>query len=182
MSEKQGIIKSIIVLTLICLMFSGLLAVVNSFTDPVSKANAAAREAEARQEVLLEADYFEEIDITGYPKTVQSGFIGIDEDGTVLGYIFTVSTHGFDSEISVMCAIGPDGKIIRCATLDVSGETKTLGGKTASPAYTDQYIGVDDTLEGVDGISGATITSMAYETCVRDALSSFRLATKEANT
>ena len=40
-----------------------------------------------------------------------------------------------------MCAIGTDGAILRVSTLDVSSETKTLGGKTANPEYTDQYTG-----------------------------------------
>ena len=44
MSEKQGIIKAVVVLVVICFVISGALAVVNSFTAPVSKANAEARE------------------------------------------------------------------------------------------------------------------------------------------
>ena len=50
MSEKQGIIKAVVVLVVICLVISGALAVVNSFTAPVSAANAEARETAARQE------------------------------------------------------------------------------------------------------------------------------------
>ena len=48
MSEKQGIIKAVVVLVVICLVISGALAVVNSFTAPVSAANAEARETAAR--------------------------------------------------------------------------------------------------------------------------------------
>ena len=40
MSEKQGIIKAVVVLVVICIVISGALAVVNSFTAPVSAANA----------------------------------------------------------------------------------------------------------------------------------------------
>ena len=47
MSEKQGIIKAVVVLVVICFVISGALAVVNSFTAPVSKANAEARETAA---------------------------------------------------------------------------------------------------------------------------------------
>ena len=52
MSEKQGIIKAVVVLVVICLVISGALAVVNSFTAPVSAANAEARETAARQELI----------------------------------------------------------------------------------------------------------------------------------
>ena len=79
-----------------------------------------------------------------------------------------------------MCAIGQDGKILKCQTLDVSGETKTLGGQTASAAYTDRYTGQDASLSGVDAISGATITSTAYKTCVQDAFAAYDIV-KGAN-
>ena len=98
---------------------------------------------------------------------------GVDAGGETLGYVFTVEGKGFDGTISVMCAIGTDGKILRVNTLDVSSETKTLGGKTAKPEYTDQYAGQDETLDGVNAISGATITSTAYRGCVETAFAAF---------
>ena len=63
--------------------------------------------------------------------------------------------------------------------LDVSSETKTLGGQTANPEYTDQYIGQSSALDGVDSISGATITSTAYKGCVETAFAAYELV-KEA--
>ena len=57
--------------------------------------------------------------------------------------------------------------------IDVSSETKTLGGKTANPEYTDQYTGQDASLAGVNAISGATITSTAYRGCVETAFAAF---------
>ena len=73
----------------------------------------------------------------------------------------------------MICAIGTDGAILRVSTLDVSSETKTLGGKTANPEYTDQYTGQDTSLAGVNAISGATITSTAYRGCVETAFAAF---------
>lgn len=43
-SKKADVIKSIVVLAVICLVISGALAVVNSFTSPVIAAAAAERE------------------------------------------------------------------------------------------------------------------------------------------
>ena len=54
-SKKADVIKSIVVLAVICLVISGALAVVNSFTSPVIAAAAAERETQARQAVLPEA-------------------------------------------------------------------------------------------------------------------------------
>ena len=140
MSEKQGIIKAVVVLVVICLVISGALAVVNSFTAPVSAANAEARETAARQELIP---------------------------------VITTSGKGFGGTIQVMVAISPEGTILRCKTLDVSSETKTLGGQTANESYYGQYEGQDSSLSGVQAISGATITSTAYESCVKAAFAAY---------
>ena len=71
MSEKQkerkDVLKSVVVLVVICLLVSTALAVVNHFTAPVSKANAEKRERAAMQDAVpedgafshrLESDYF----------------------------------------------------------------------------------------------------------------------------
>ena len=68
-----------------------------------------------------------------------------------------------------MCAIDEKGCILSCQAIDISGETKTLGGQVARAEYAEQYIGKDASLTGVDAISGATITSNAYADCVRTA-------------
>lgn len=172
-SQKKDIIKSIVVLVVICLVVSGALAVVNSFTAPVSVANAAAREDEARKALIPEAESFKQETEVKLPEAVVNAFRA-EKGGQALGYVFTVEGKGFDGTISVMCAIGEDGKILCVKTLDVSSETKTLGGKTANPEYTDQYTGKDKELSGVNGISGATITSTAYRGCVDMAFEAFR--------
>lgn len=177
--QKKDIVKSIVVLVVICLVTSAALAIVNSFTAPVSAANRAAREEAARRAVIQDAAQFEKLDSGDLPETVVSAYRGLDAGGKTLGYIFTVEGKGFDGTIQVMCAIGPDGNILRCQTLDVSSETKTLGGRTASPDYTDQYAGKNSSLEGVNAISGATITSTAYKNCVLDAFRAYD-AVKEA--
>lgn len=172
MSEKQGIIKAVVVLVVICIVISGALAVVNSFTAPVSAANAAARETSARQELIPEAASFEQV-TEDLPENVLGAYAGKTADGSVAGYVITASGKGFGGTIQVMVAISPDGTILRCKTLDVSGETKTLGGQTANESYTGQYVGQDSSLSGVSAISGATITSTAYEGCVRAAFEAF---------
>ena len=178
MKEKKDIVKSIVVLFVICLVVSTALAVVNSFTAPVSAANAAERENEARRAVIPDAAYFQPVELS-LPDGVVSAYEGVDGSGGTLGYVFTLEGKGFDGTISVMCAIGTDGKILRVRTLDVSSETKTLGGRTANPEYTDQYTGQDANLSGVNAISGATITSTAYRGCVEAAFEAFEVI-KEA--
>ena len=64
MKETRDIIKSIVVLLVICLVVSAALAVVNSFTAPVSAANAAERENEARRAVIPDAADFKAVGLT----------------------------------------------------------------------------------------------------------------------
>ncbi|MEI3078196.1 MAG: RnfABCDGE type electron transport complex subunit D [Oscillospiraceae bacterium] len=104
MSEKQGIIKAVVVLVVICLVISGALAVVNSFTAPVSAANAEARETAARQELIPEAGSFEQV-TDGLPENVLSAYVGKAADGSVAGYVITTSGKGFGGTIQVMVAI-----------------------------------------------------------------------------
>ena len=178
MKNTQEIRKSIVVLVVICLLTSAALAVVNHFTAPVSAANAAAREQQARLDAVPEAASFEPIDLA-LPDGVVGAYTALDASGTPLSYLFTVEGKGFGGTIQVLCVIGSDGLIRTCHTMDVSSETTTLGGQTASESYTGQYTGQDASLSGVSAISGATITSTAYRGCVETAFEAFELV-KEA--
>lgn len=166
-------VKSIVVLAVICLVTSGALAVVNHFTAPVIETAAQAREDESRRSVLPEAASFEPIESDALPETITAAYVGLDGAGESVGYVFTAKGRGFDGDITVMAAIEPGGTLLNVATIDVTSETKTLGGQTASESYTSQYIGQDASLAGVDAISGATITSEAYEGCILDCFAAF---------
>ena len=178
MKNTQEIRKSIVVLVVICLLTSAALAVVNHFTAPVSAANAAAREQQARLDAVPEAASFEPIELA-LPDGVVGAYTALDASGTPLSYLFTVEGKGFGGTIQVLCVIGSDGLIRTCRTMDVSSETTTLGGQTASESYTGQYAGQDASLSGVSAISGATITSTAYRGCVETAFTAYEIV-KEA--
>lgn len=170
--KRSPYLKSIVVLVVICLLTSAALAVVNHITAPVIAEAKVQRENASRKSVLPEADAFEPLPLDGLPASVFSAYRGT-AGGTTVGYVFTAGNKGFESVVEVMCAIAPDGKLVKVATLDVSGETKTLGGQLADAAYTDQYTGKDSALEGVDGVSGATFTSEAYTASVKDCFAAF---------
>ena len=178
MKNTKEIRKSIVVLVVICLLTSAALAVVNHFTAPVSKANAEARAEQARLDAVPDAASFQLVETT-LPEEVVSAYLALDEAGSPMSYLFTVEGKGFGGTIQVMVAISPEGTILRCKTLDVSSETKTLGGQTANESYYGQYEGQDSSLSGVQAISGATITSTAYKGCVQTAFAAYETV-KEA--
>ncbi|MEG0997265.1 MAG: FMN-binding protein, partial [Clostridia bacterium] len=86
-----------------------------------------------------------------------------------------VTVRGFADEIDVTVGIDAEGKI---ATLSVGGpkfkETEYFGDKARDNAFRNQFIGKAGTIvygeNGVDAISGATITSTAVLEAVNTAL------------
>jgi len=158
----------ILVLSLICLFMTGALAVANSVTRPVIDAAAKERAYAARMEVVPGADDFTVIEADGLPKTV-TAIYGANNGA---GYVFMIHTIGYGGDIYLICGIGSDGRIIKTATL---GETETKG--IATPVFDMEplYIGKDKNLDGIDAVSGATITSNAYINAIRDAFEAYEI-------
>ena len=167
-------IMCVIVLTAICLVISGALALVNNVTFPIITTGAQERAEAARIEVMRKADGFEEIQLENLPETVKQVFKATNG----VGYVFMLKTKGYGGDMELICGIDSDGRITHCKTLSLS-ETAGLGAKTADDSYRGQYIGQDSTLSGVSAISGATVSSTAYSNAIRDAFAAFEIA-KEA--
>ena len=167
---KKDFVLPIVVLTLICLVISAALAVTNSFTEPVIAKAAAERAEQARSEVIPDATGFELLTVDGLPATVTEVY------GTTnnVGYVFMLSTTGYGGEMRLICAIGPDGKLLATKTLAQS-ETKGMGSRITEDGFAGQFPGKDAALEGVDAISGATISSKAYIGAVKDAFAAYEL-------
>ena len=161
-------IKSVIVLTLICLVVSGILSGINFFTGPIIKEYESRVAYEACYKVMPDASTFEEINVDNLPKTVTNVY----KETTGKGYVFKMETTGYSSGLVIMCGITSDGKITKVTTVS-SNETPSIGGKTEEDSYTNQYIGKDSSLNGVVGISGATMTSNAYKAAIADAFTAF---------
>ncbi len=172
----KDIIKPILVLTCICLVITSMLAFVNMITSPIiAQAETEAAE-KARAEVLPEADSFELINVNDLPASVTEVYKA--ENG--VGYVFMLSAKGYSSTpMSLICGVNSDGTIEACKTLSCS-ETSNLALKTTESPYRHKYIGKNaDTIDEIDAISGATITSTAYKNAIKDALTAFELV-KEA--
>ncbi len=162
-------LKPILTLAAICLAASLLLAGTNAITAPeIARAEAKA-EAEALRAVMPDAMGFSKEEITdGIPDTVAAIYRAEGADG----YVFRLETAGFSSGLKILCAIGMDGRILGVRTL-AHNETDGFGKYCETDAYVSQYTGEDSSLAGVDGISGATKTTVAYENAIRDAFTAF---------
>lgn len=171
---KQDFIMPVVVLTVICLVTSAALAATQQVTAPIIE-QAEKRAAEtARMEVLPMADAFDSVEIADLPEGVSEVFKARNE----AGYVIIAAGKGYGGEIRVIVGINKDGKINRSKILSHS-ETAGLGSKTADEPFQKQFEGQDDTLSGVDTISGATISSNSVMAIMKDAYAAYLIASGE---
>ena len=91
-----------------------------------------------------------------------------------MGFVITATAKGYGGAMQVMVGLKSDGTIATVKLMDNS-ETAGLGSRAGLPAYTDQYIGKDANLSGVDTISGSTVTSKAFEQAVKSAFEAYEM-------
>ena len=159
-------IKNILVLVCICSVVSVLLAMTNAVTAPFIAQNEAKKVNKALLEVMPDGKSFEKLDISTYklPATVSEAYKS--ENG---GYVIKLNTKGYASGMVLMCGVSADGKVTGSKLIS-SNETPSIGG-TASNVMAQNVVGKDDqTVDGVDIISGATKTTAAYRAAIKDAL------------
>lgn len=155
-------IKNILVLVCICAVVSLILAVTNAVTAPLIAKNEAERATAALQTVMPESKNFEKIDISTFklPATVTEAYRA--ENG---GYVLKMTTAGYSSGLVIMCGVLPDGTVSGAVCLS---STETLGYEKT---FGENFKGKDSVgVEAVDTISGATKTTGAYRSAIKDAL------------
>lgn len=96
------------------------------------------------------------------------GGVDIYEATNGTGYVVTAQSKGYGGMLKVMVGIDSNGVITGTEVLE-NYETQGLGSKVSEHAFMDQYIGKDSNLEGLETISGTTISSNAFTQAVRNA-------------
>jgi len=166
---KKDFIMPIVVLSMVCIVVTGVLAIGHSFTQPIIAAAAEERARLAMRVIIPEADGFEPLGLHGLPGAINSAY------GTTnnVGYIFVVTTSGFGGAIRVICGIAPDGRVIRTAVLSHS-ETPTFAAPVFAESHVSQFWGRDRYgIEDIAAVSGSTVTAVAFRNAVRYALHAF---------
>ena len=156
-------VKSVLVLTAICLVVAALLAMTNFYTAPIIEQNKADTARASLTVVMPDAAGFEEIELPeGAPETVQH----IYKETSGLGYVALLSTTSQYSsgDMGITVGIGADGKICG-VSLTSYFESKDFGQDT----YPQTYVGQDSALGGVDTVAGVTYSSTAFKEAIADA-------------
>ncbi len=158
---KKDSLKSVIVLTVICLIVALLLSTVNMITTPlIAKADEQAANA-AYFEVLPEATEFEVVQTGELPASV----VELKKDLGGSGYGVKLSTTSSYSQSPLIMILGVDktGAITKLAVVNYA-ETKDVGDEFYS-----KFEKQDSTLKGVDVVAGCTFSSNAIINAVKDA-------------
>lgn len=165
--KKNDSLKSIIVLVSICIVIGAAMAGVNMLTEERIAAVHAEKEAKAIRTVLPENEGFTKIENAGeLPDSVVSVFR--DNDGE--GIAMLLKAKGYDSSNPINIAVGfnSDGSITECCVISCTGETSGIGTKVKGEGFLSSFNGKTDT-DGIDAISGATISSTAFLEAVEEA-------------
>lgn len=186
--------RLMIVLAVIGAVAAGLLALVDSFTEPKIQAFKVQAESEAYQQALPQANSFKEdtklleaaksnpdlADINGLR-------VGFNGDQPV-GWVCKVSPRGYSSNIEMLVGIEPNGKLAKVVILSQT-ETPGLGTNIVNPEFINQPAIYNSngqdlkvTKDGgkVDAVTGATISSRAVLRGINQAFGFFRLQASES--
>ena len=159
------LVRLIIVLAAVCVVIAALLATVNAVTkDKIAAHKAEAQEAAVR-EVFPGAEEIRLYEAEGLDTDVYLVF----REGALAGYAARVLPSGFGGEIEMMVGVDVNGMTSGVSIISMS-ETPGVGSKTNSDSFLKQFRGKDGDVkvgDGIDGISGATISSKAVTEGVR---------------
>jgi electron transport complex protein RnfG len=152
------------VLLLICVAVGGALGLVNNLTEgPIAQQAVEAANA-ARRDSFADADSFEQVELAG-DSGVDTCYMEMN-DGQLAGYVAQVTVTGFGGPIEIHVGMDMEQTItgIKVGGSDFS-ETPGLGAKAKDPEFMDQFVGLTIPTQlgsdGLDAITGATITSRA---------------------
>lgn len=175
--DIKTIVKTALSLFLICAISAGILAFVNSVTNPIIATNNEKNADAARLQVLSTAESFE-INTTADGKVY---YKGISNDKTV-GFVFTTSASGYGGAVEVMTGIDSDGKVTGISILTIN-ETPGLGMNAKKDSFTSQYVGntgpftviknAEPKENEILAMTSATITTNAVTGAVNEAKSLF---------
>ncbi|MCI2047813.1 MAG: FMN-binding protein [Faecalibacterium sp.] len=171
----EEIVKPIVVLSVISLVVSALLAIVNTYTEPVIEANEKAVTLAAYVDVMPTVSDAKTLDEVKDFTTENVEGVVKSADGC---YAVKAVEKGFDGgELSVIVGFGADGAITG-VYVDASTQTKGIGTHVSDEDYLQQFYGLDGTQnltmgEGVDGYSGATYSSKALFAALNDCVNCY---------
>ena len=174
-SNWETTVKPIVVLSVISLVVSLLLALVNSMTAPVIAENTKRTTLAAYVGVLPSvSDATELEEVTDYTTENITGAVKATDGSLAI----KAEEKGFDGGIlSVIIGFDTNGTVTGI-WVDASTQTKGIGSNVATDSFLAQFDGMDGTQnitlgQGYDAYSGATISSKALFAAINDCINCY---------
>ena len=164
-------LKPVLVLLIICLVSSFLLAEADVLTKDKIAENAQKSAYEVYEQLLPDADGFQTLpcDLEGVTAALKA-----ENDG---GYIVTAQAKGYGGEVPAAVGFDSEGNILKVVMMSNS-ETPGLGQKVTLESFSGQFSGrpaENFTIDDIDSVSGATISSKASVTAINRAIDAYHL-------
>ena len=133
----------------------------------VASANAQKEHLYMMQTILPGSENFTVEPYTGEDANIRSVHKGEN------GFVIETATQGYADEIVMLIGVSNDGKVKGLVVREIH-ETHGLGNKALTDwKYLSQYLNTQGDAqigEGVDAITGATVTSKAITRCINSAV------------
>lgn len=169
----KDILKLGAILFLITAICTGILGAIHEITLPIIEQNSVGAEKAAMQELLPDADTFEEVECTDERVTKLTK---ATQNGELIGYIANTAPNGYGGAIELL--VGLDGEVnVKGIKILSHAETPGFGANAEKPAFKDQFIDRQTPLNlvkttpgdgDIQALTGATITSTAIVDGVND--------------
>ena len=191
--EKQAFLERgpvpALILILICTICVALLALTASVTAEAREVQAQKLADANKLAIFPQADSFPEealesagqgipggqsTDLTQLHPSVSMVAVAY-QGGQPEGVIISVTNKGYGGQVPVMVGFDLTGKI-QGVVVDASTETAGLGQKVADPPFSGQFKGrlAEDSLEDIDAVTSATISSKSVIKSVAEACQVFQ--------
>lgn len=159
-------IKDILIFAAICAAVTAMLVLINAVTAPIIAGNDADSETAELSQVLPNGGSFKEqvLSSVHLPQTVDAVYAAANG-----GHVVRLHTNGYAGGMVLLCGIHADGTVAATKLL-ASNETPAIGG-IAAETFAAAVIGTDrSSVQTLDTVAGATVTTAAYRSAVQDAL------------
>lgn len=181
----KNIFRNIYPVVTIAVVVGLLMALIYQLIEP-KLAEAEKKETEIfLRQALSSAFTFTEVTTNGQPY-----FVAFGSDGTQTGFVFKTSEKGYGGPVVSLVGI-TNGAVDKVVILRMDWETPGLGTKAKDLLWLGQFSGLTSEKipqgkqgfkdNGLDALSGATLTSIAVANDVRDAFSIYASISNSGN-
>lgn len=170
-AQNDSMIKIAMNLAITCFIAGTIIAGTFALTHETAKAQAVKAKNDAMKALVQDAESFKAID-------GKKDWYAAIKGGKVVAYVVPAQGKGYAGVIQMLAAVTPDGKAIDYKVLK-HAETPGLGDKMTVDKFRKQFAGKEPkdmevvkvpTDKNIQALTGATITSRAVTTGIKEAV------------